>query len=60
MQRRLFLQILTLPPLAALWPRATPAQAARYDGLTYTDSENTPNLDVLKDDDLTTGIEYQS
>lgn len=60
MQRRAFLQGLLSAPILALWrPRAAQAQADRYVGLSYTDSESTPGLDALKDDDLTTGIEYQ-
>lgn len=63
MQRRSFLQLLSLPALAALWPRAAQAQPSELlIGLSYTDSDGTAPalLDILKDDDLTTGIEYPS
>lgn len=63
MQRRTFVKLLTLPALAALWPRAAQAQPAELRAnLIYTDSEGTAPglLDVLKDDNLTTGIEYLS
>jgi hypothetical protein len=62
MQRRSFLKILTLPPLAALWPRAVQAQEAPYAGLSYTDSESTSalTLDTLKDNNIATGVEYQA
>lgn len=63
MQRRSFLQLLMLPALVSLRPRAVQAiEPELQAGLTYTDSEGTAQalLDVLKDKNLTTGIEYPS
>ena len=59
MKRRSFLRLLTLPMLAFV-PKPAPAPELRRD-LTYSDSEGTApaDLDVLNDDDLTNGIEYQ-
>ncbi len=60
MRRRTFVQLLSLPFLAALWPRAksVQAQTQTFSGLVLTDSVGTPDLSSLIDGDPTTGIEY--
>jgi hypothetical protein len=58
MRRRVFLQLCALPGLALFRPRAQPAPPPTYPGLTYTDSEGTPDLHSLADGNRATGVEY--
>lgn len=59
-KRRTFLQLLGVPALAALWPRAAQAQPPHQQGLAYSDSVGTVDLAPLHDGNLITGIEYGS
>lgn len=55
-KRRTFLQLLSIPALAALWPRASQAQAG--DGPFYTDDLGTADLAPVHDNDLATSAIY--
>jgi len=59
MPRRFFLSLFRAPALAFLRPRTTQAeQPPLRAGLTYTDSENSPDLGALADGSILIGVEY--